>query len=73
MGKSFQRVLACLLMLAIPLQGLAAAAMSNCVPGHHGDAQVTLSKVEVAYWSSEESILAVVGGVPGPRGGLVFI
>ena len=38
MGKSFQRVLACLLMLAIPLQGFAAAAMRNCVPGHHGDA-----------------------------------
>ena len=41
--------------------------------GHHGDSQVTLRKVEVAYWSGEESILAVVGGVPGPRGGLVFI
>jgi len=43
------------------------------LPGHHGDAQVTLRKVKVAYWSSEESLLAVVGGVPGPRGGLVFI
>ncbi|MBM3382313.1 MAG: 50S ribosomal protein L3 [Betaproteobacteria bacterium] len=43
------------------------------LPGHHGDSHVTLRKVEVAYWSSEEAILAVVGGVPGPRGGLVFI
>jgi len=43
------------------------------LPGHHGDSQVTLRKVQVAYWSSEESLLAVVGGVPGARGGLVFI
>lgn len=43
------------------------------LPGHHGDSQVTLRKVQVAYWSSDESLLAVVGGVPGPRGGLVFI
>lgn len=43
------------------------------LPGHDGDAQVTLRNVKVAYWSSEESLLAVVGGVPGPRGSTVYV
>lgn len=34
MGKSLKRVLACLLMLAIPLQGFAATAMLTCGPIH---------------------------------------
>lgn len=43
------------------------------LPGHDGDAQITMRNVHVAYWSNEEALLAVVGGVPGPRGGLVFV
>lgn len=43
------------------------------LPGHDGDDQVTLRNAQVAYWSTEEALLAVVGGVPGPRGGLVFV
>jgi large subunit ribosomal protein L3 len=43
------------------------------LPGHTGDVQVTLRNVEVAYWSGDEKLLAVVGGVPGSRGGFVLI
>lgn len=43
------------------------------LPGHDGDAQVTLRNVKVAYWSSDESLLAVVGGVPGSRGSTVYV
>jgi large subunit ribosomal protein L3 len=43
------------------------------LPGHTGDVQVTIRNCEVAYWSEEESLLAVVGGVPGARGGIVFL
>ena len=38
MGKSLRRVLACVLMLAVPLQGFAAVAMLNCAPDHHNAA-----------------------------------
>ena len=43
------------------------------LPGHDGDSQVTLRNAKVAYWSNEESLLAVLGGVPGARGGVVFV
>ena len=43
------------------------------LPGHDGDDQVTLRNAQVAYFSNEEALLAVVGGVPGPRGGVVFV
>lgn len=43
------------------------------LPGHTGDVQVTIRNAQVAYWSEEEALLAVVGGVPGARGGLVFV
>ncbi len=43
------------------------------MPGHDGQEQITLRNVEVTYWSSEESVLAVMGGVPGSRGSVVFI
>lgn len=42
-------------------------------PGHMGDVRVTILNSEVAYWSAEESVLAVRGGVPGARGSFVFI
>jgi large subunit ribosomal protein L3 len=43
------------------------------MPGQDGNAQVTLRNVQVAYWSHEESVMAVIGGVPGARGGMVFV
>ncbi|APJ04496.1 MULTISPECIES: 50S ribosomal protein L3 [Silvanigrella] len=43
------------------------------MPGQDGNVQVTLRNVQVAYWSHEESIMAIVGGVPGARGGMVFV
>ena len=43
------------------------------MPGQMGNVKVTLRNLKVAYWSSEESVLALVGGVPGARGGIVFI
>lgn len=42
-------------------------------PGQHGNRAVSIKNVEVAYWSNEESVLAVVGGVPGSRGSVVFV
>lgn len=43
------------------------------MPGQDGNVQVTLRNVQVAYWSTEESVMAIVGGVPGARGGIVFV
>jgi large subunit ribosomal protein L3 len=43
------------------------------MPGHMGDESVSLRNVEVSYWSTEENLLAVLGGVPGARGGILFV
>lgn len=43
------------------------------MPGHDGQDQITLRNVQVTYWSNEETVLAVAGGVPGSRGSVVFI
>lgn len=43
------------------------------LPGHMGDRTVSVKNLKVAYWSPEESLLAVVGGVPGARGSELFI
>lgn len=43
------------------------------LPGHFGSDTVSVLNAKVAYWSPEESLLAVVGGVPGARGSAVFI
>jgi large subunit ribosomal protein L3 len=43
------------------------------LPGHTGDEAVTIKNVEVSYWSADENLLAVVGGVPGARGGILFV
>lgn len=43
------------------------------MPGHDGQDQITLRNVRVTYWSNEETVLAVAGGVPGSRGSVVFI
>ena len=43
------------------------------MPRQDGCDQITLRNVQVTYWSNEETVLAVAGGVPGSRGSLVFI
>ncbi len=43
------------------------------MPGHDGQDQITIRGVQVTYWSNEETVLAVAGGVPGSRGSVVFI
>jgi len=45
MGQVLRTVLICLLALAVPAQGMAAATMLHCGPGHHG-AQAAHSKVQ---------------------------
>jgi large subunit ribosomal protein L3 len=43
------------------------------MPRRGGNQQITLRNIHVAYWSTDESVMAVVGGIPGARGGIVFI
>lgn len=43
------------------------------LPGQDGNRQVSIQGAQVAYWSADESVLAVVGGVPGARGSVVFV
>ncbi len=43
------------------------------MPRLDGNEQITLRNVVITYWSQEENVLAVAGGVPGSRGSLVFI
>jgi large subunit ribosomal protein L3 len=43
------------------------------MPRLDGQEQITLRNVQVTYWSNEEAVLAVAGGVPGSRGSVVFI
>ncbi len=42
-------------------------------PGQMGNARVTVMGLEVALVDPERNLLAVKGGVPGPKGGLVLI
>ena len=43
------------------------------MPRRDGNEQITLRNVKLAYWSEEETIAAIVGGVPGARGCTVFL
>jgi large subunit ribosomal protein L3 len=43
------------------------------MPGQFGNTQVTLRGVKVCEWFQEKAVLAIVGGVPGSRGGVLFI
>jgi large subunit ribosomal protein L3 len=43
------------------------------LPGHMGSKVVTLKNVEVVFYSAEEGVIAVKGGVPGSTGGLLFV
>jgi large subunit ribosomal protein L3 len=43
------------------------------LPGQEGNVKVSVRNLQVAYWSGEDKVLAVHGGVPGARGGLVFV
>lgn len=43
------------------------------LPGQDGNVKVTVRNLQVAHWSPDQKVLAVRGGVPGARGGLVFV
>ncbi len=43
------------------------------LPGQYGNVKVTVRNAQVVSWSESEKVLAIHGGVPGARGGIVFI
>lgn len=45
----------------------------KALPGHDGNAQITLRNIKVISWSQDESLMAVLSGVPGSRGSVVFV
>ena len=43
------------------------------MPGQFGNVKVTVKNVKVMYWSKDDAVLGVLGGVPGARNGCVFV
>jgi large subunit ribosomal protein L3 len=43
------------------------------MPGHMGHRRTTVQNLEIVLVDPERNLLAVSGGVPGPKGGLVLI
>lgn len=43
------------------------------MPGHMGNARVTVQNIEVVQVDGEKNLIAVRGAVPGPNGGVVVI
>jgi large subunit ribosomal protein L3 len=43
------------------------------LPGHLGNARVTIKNLEVVDVRPDENLLVVKGAIPGPRQGLVLI
>jgi large subunit ribosomal protein L3 len=43
------------------------------MPGQYGHEKVTVLNLEVVKVDAERNILLVKGGVPGPKGSLVFV
>ena len=43
------------------------------MPGHMGDAQVTVRNLEIAKVDIENNLLLIKGAVPGPKGGYIVI
>jgi large subunit ribosomal protein L3 len=43
------------------------------MPGHMGDAQVTVRNLEIAKVDVENNLLLIKGAVPGPKGGYIVI
>lgn len=43
------------------------------MPGHMGSRRTTVQNLEVVLVDPERNLLAVSGGVPGPKGGLVLV
>src|SRR5512133_505931 len=43
------------------------------MPGHMGDAQVTVRNLEIARVDVENNLLLIKGAVPGPKGGYIVI
>ncbi|MDP8244070.1 MAG: 50S ribosomal protein L3 [Candidatus Hinthialibacter antarcticus] len=45
----------------------------KALPGHMGAEQVTIQNVKVVQIDTENGIMYIKGGVPGPEGGIVFV
>lgn len=43
------------------------------LPGHMGNARVTVQNLKVAAIDAESNLILVTGAVPGPKNGLVLI
>lgn len=43
------------------------------LPGHDGSEQITMRNIKIISWSEDESLMAVLSGVPGSRGSVVFV
>lgn len=43
------------------------------MPGRHGNAQITVRNLSIVRIDTENNIILVKGGIPGPNGGLVMI
>jgi large subunit ribosomal protein L3 len=43
------------------------------MPGHHGDAQITVRNLRIRGIDLEDNLLLVEGAVPGPRDGVILI
>lgn len=43
------------------------------MPGHMGNANVTVQNLQVVRVDAEKNLILIRGGIPGPRKGLVFI
>ncbi|MCL2616363.1 MAG: 50S ribosomal protein L3, partial [Defluviitaleaceae bacterium] len=43
------------------------------LPGHMGNANVTVQNLEVVRADAEKNILLIKGAVPGPKGTLLFV
>ena len=48
-------------------------AKGHHMPGHYGDARVTVQKLRVVSVDPERNLLALCGGIPGASEGLVFV
>ncbi len=56
-----------------PGTGIGRVFKGKRMPGRMGGCRVTVQNLEVALVDSKRNLLAVRGGVPGPRGGLVMV
>ncbi len=68
-GSKFHRAPGAIGMCATPSRVLPGTRL----PGHYGQARVTVRNLRVVQVDTDQNLVAVRGAVPGPRGGLVEI